>query len=697
MPYPKPIPAILAFLILLSVSIISGFSQNIKTVTISGKLIDSSKSAVPYATVCLYPSDSDSLLQATLSDTLGRFMLRYSRPGDYRIVIRCFTYKNLIKRISLTMKEKEIDLGRLVLQSDAYSLESVTVKAVNKKAFRVDKMVYSPDSLSLSRSVSGYDLLKYVPGVHVSQKDKLINVNGDKNVLVLVNGRISDRDLSTIHSSEIKQVEVITNPSARYSSETQNVVNIVLKDIKTKGVKIVTSLENSFNNSFTFGNIAVDYENNKTRFFAKYGLSKTYETYADSSQRNEFYQDSELLYKFHPIDNQKYNNLNQTITYGLDHTINKRNFINITCKLSVQNYESYTNDSISTYKDKVQLASKFSSENSHFKTINQNYSVFYRKSFHNPNHKIWFSSNFYILDRNNENKLSSGDLHNPGSGNIWQENTVNRQQSDDTRLEYFFSNNTLKVESGVHFYIRNIDNTFTSAETLETFTYRDNRNAVFTNLLIRKNKYSVQTGLRIESFTYWINSNPEETKFHPLLFLSSSYNISKSQTLRLTYNKRLSYPNYKLLVPFEFYSADSLSSSSGNSHLKPVQAKKIELGYSLKKDDYTLSVIPSYTNYTDYTGTQYTLEKGTLSGQTSNFSGVSKYGGIFSFSAYLSIFEFYLDGNIFYWNFPGEKYDGLSHDLTVDLDISLPAKITIGSTFYLFTKLPLPKWLQRNT
>ncbi len=666
-----------------------GFSQSIHKFEIAGRLIDSLNNTVPYATICLYNEDASSqeILVGALSDSAGQFKLNYSREGLYRIQIRSMSYSSKSINIQLIQDDKKIDLGDVQLSILSNMLNEVSITAQKKVENHVDRIVFNPDSLTLKKSVSGYDLLKNIPYISVSPLDKSISVMGKKNVLILINGTTSDREPTTIDATEIKYVEIITNPSTRYSSETESVLNIVLKDEKKEGVKVVTFFETTLKNALTFGGLSVEYETGKWRGFVKYNLSIQNNFSNDSSIRYEYYGVNNLKHVYSPIENGEFSVLSNAIAYGLDCNINEHNFLNLTCNYSKQDYdlnsheklETFMSDSIVSYSDYADLSNSL--------IQNQNYSIFYKRKFNNPKHEIWVHSNLYFLNRNYHSIYEERLTDNP-SENLyqWQEKTTNNQVSNDSRLEYFYTNNKIKIESGYHFYTRYVNNNYHSQDIHKSFTYNDSRNALYTNLIFANNKYGLQAGFRLEAFTWQANDEKNDISLYPLVSFSVLRNLKRNQTIRLTYNRRLSYPTYRQLVPFEYFTPDSLSSKSGNSNLVPVKTDKFELSYSLEKDFYNISFNLLHKSIMDYLGAEYELKDGILSSQTVNFSSIRCTGNEFSLSIYPSVFELTIEGNIMYWDFSGTGHDGFSYDILSGISAELPLNITAGIEFELFTR-----------
>ena len=95
-------------------------------------------------------------------------------------------------------------------------------------------------------------------------------VNGSTNVLVLVDGAFTTRSLTTITPEDIESIEVITNPSVEYDSDVANVINIVLKEERKKGLRLVTMANGTLPDQSDYLKLMADFEFSKFRLFADY-------------------------------------------------------------------------------------------------------------------------------------------------------------------------------------------------------------------------------------------------------------------------------------------------------------------------------------------------------------------------------------------------------------------------------------------
>ena len=193
---------------------------------------------VEYASVNLIDVKKSEIVNGQLSDYNGIFLFKEVENGQYIIEIKFMGYKtwksNTIQINSSFKKPTRKDFGTIFLISKA--IEGQSVNITEKKEmyeFEADKLVYNPDNDIIASSGSAEDVLNRAPMVTVDQ-DGGIQLRGNGNVNVLVDGRKNRVDLANISGSQIEKVEVITSASAKYDPEGMaGIINIVLK----KGTK----------------------------------------------------------------------------------------------------------------------------------------------------------------------------------------------------------------------------------------------------------------------------------------------------------------------------------------------------------------------------------------------------------------------------------------------------------------------------
>ncbi|NML39969.1 TonB-dependent receptor [Chitinophaga sp. G-6-1-13] len=201
--------------------------------SVSGKVINQRKEAVGFVYAGLLKRDSVPAAQA-MADSLGRFSLKAPK-GVYRLVIRQFGNTGLDREMVL---DKDMDLGTIEIQ-EGTELQGVTITSAKKLVEqKVDRLVFNMEKAVMPTGGTALDALKATPGVRVQQDN--VSIVGKGEVLVMVEDRLqrmSQEDLTvflkSIPADNIKSIEVITAPPAKYEAEgNSGLINIKLKKAK---------------------------------------------------------------------------------------------------------------------------------------------------------------------------------------------------------------------------------------------------------------------------------------------------------------------------------------------------------------------------------------------------------------------------------------------------------------------------------
>lgn len=204
----------LSLLILLIIS--EGHAQSI-----TGKILDNTNQPVEFANVVLLSLPDSSFVAGSISNEQGIFILDdKGTEGILRIssVGYATTYK---------VYSKKCEIGTILLYSDTQLLGEVVIKA-NLPVTRMkgDALVTSVQNSVLSKAGSANDVLGKVPGIMKNQNS--FEVFGKGKPLIYINGRqVRDQsELEQLNSEDIKHVELITNPGARYDATVKSVIRI---------------------------------------------------------------------------------------------------------------------------------------------------------------------------------------------------------------------------------------------------------------------------------------------------------------------------------------------------------------------------------------------------------------------------------------------------------------------------------------
>ena len=210
--------------------------------SITGYLMDAGeKTPLQYANVVLYRSTDSVQVAGSASNSEGVFEILKVRPGRYYLRVFYIGYEiKEVGNISLQPPAMKVDLGTIVIARGALMADEVEVTAGRLPlTYQVDKKVVNVSEFQTAVSGNAVDILEKVPSVRVDV-DGNVSLRGTTNFTVLIDGRPSVLDpseaLQQIPAGTIENIEIITNPSARYNpAGTSGIINIQLKKNRQTG------------------------------------------------------------------------------------------------------------------------------------------------------------------------------------------------------------------------------------------------------------------------------------------------------------------------------------------------------------------------------------------------------------------------------------------------------------------------------
>ena len=253
-------------------------NSDIKTGSISGRVIDAGlNEPLPYVNVIIKDSN-EKIITGGITNTDGTFNISKIPAGLVKVEITFIGFKTIEKEITIGKNSYKINVGNILLEEDAENLDEVTVVAETSTIQqKIDRRVINVGKDLTTSGPTASDIMNNIPTVNVDPQTGAIALRGNQNVQVMVDGKLSNipaaQLLRQIPSTSIKQIELITNPSAKYNPDGMSgIINIILH----KNVNI------GFNGNLNFGlgyqlepkfnsSIDMNYRNNKLNFYGSYG------------------------------------------------------------------------------------------------------------------------------------------------------------------------------------------------------------------------------------------------------------------------------------------------------------------------------------------------------------------------------------------------------------------------------------------
>ena len=585
-------------------------AQSKPNTIISGKVFDkSTREPLEYATISIINKQSGKTITGTVADVKGVFSISNIPFDTYQVNIEFIGYeKTTLDNIVLSVEKRSVSIGTIFLSSSTHNLESVTVvgdKPVVEN--KIDKIVYNVSNDITSQGGAAIDVLKKVPQVTVDI-DGNVELQGNSNIRFLINGKpssvfgnsLSDA-LASIPASQIKSVEAITNPGAKYDSQgTGGIINIILFDNKMQGVNgninlsAGSRLENgSLNLNIRHNNFGVN------AFFSGNAALKSELPYS----QNRFAQDTATKTITNMVQTSRTDFVRNGFRSGIgfDWNITKNDII--TGSLGYNQFGSsnqgLTNqEQLTTDYSSNPLSDIFTLRNSDSRSRigSIDYSLDYKKKFKNEGQELDI-----VYDQSNGNPYSNYIQSQsyegqtvPFSGSLSTNPGTDREM--DISIDYTHPvNKNILIETGAKMVDENISSIANVSDfdpSLNQYvsdafqSYHLNyKMKVYAGYLSTNfklfNWLNVKGGARYEYTNINIDfpntSVPTYGTFVPSVVLSHDFN--KTQSLKLAYTKRIERPEYRELNPFINLS-DPYNLSTGNPLLKPEIGNNFELGYS---------------------------------------------------------------------------------------------------------------------
>lgn len=549
--------------------------------TVKGKLIDENSQPLPFANVVLLSLPDSAFVNGTVSGEDGAFTLEATSENQI-VKISSIGYKTVCKPIS------PANIGIVQLVSDAQVLGEVVVKAdLPKMQLKGDAMVTTVQGSILEKAGTGEDLLNKIPGV--SAGDDEVNVFGSGTPEIYINGRkVRDNsELDQLASDQIKRVEVVKNPGARYDASVKAVIRIITKKAVGEGF--------GFNNRFI------------TRHRRTYGWT-TFDQYNFNYRKGGFDLSGTLLEgKFRNGNNQMLGMttyLDKLWEQEIDARYGKNSNSNVQGVLSL-NYQ---------FNEKHSMGIRYDMD-TYFNSISDwrfNTTVYADKELYETNTSTMLgedpstkhSLNYYYNGQIGDWNI---DFNADGLWNVKEESQHTKEITNgntETNVNTFNKNNgTLyaaklvvsyplwqgSLSFGGEYSHTNRSNLYLNQEGIlanDESRIKEGSTAAFMDYSRSFGKVDMQAGVRYENvnFDYYEQGKhmDEQSREFNNIFPSVNINfpIGKTQ-VQLSYSSGITRPSYDMLRSNTYYS-NKYTYQTGNPFLKPIINQDVVLSASYK-------------------------------------------------------------------------------------------------------------------
>jgi len=620
----------LNILILMSLGF-SSFAQSFGKV--SGSIKDGgNQQVIDASAISLLHYKDSTLVKTTVTDKEGNFYFDNIKEGSYVVMATSTGHSKVYSSlITISPENQNGTTGVLQLLPLSKNMKEVVVNS--KRPFierKLDKTILNVEASITNTGSTAMEVLEKAPGVSVD-KDGNISLKGKQGVIIMMDGKptyMSGADLANflrnLPSSNLDQIEIMTNPSAKYdASGNSGIINIKTKKNKQVGFNgslstafgqgVYSKTNNSLNLNYRkgkinlFGTVSGNYRGN----FQQLNIHRRYKN-DDNSTKAIFDQESFA----------KKNRYNYNAKLGMDFYANKKTTLGLVLTgYTTPGDEKGTNTSFlksSTGNvDSIVTAERFEKYTWKNGAVNLNM----RHSFDSTGRELTADIDYlrYIADKD---QLFTNNRYNPDwskkSGNILKGELPSDIKIYSAKLDYSHPlKNEFKMDAGLKYSYVTTDNDAgyfiilndvkeVDYDKTNKFQYKENVNAAYINFSKTIKKWGFQAGLRAENTNYegrqFGNAqHPEQdssfkndyTNLFPTAYVS--YSANKKNQFGISYGRRINRPDYEDLNPFLFF-LDEYTAGAGNPFLRPMYSHVFEVSHTY---DQYLTTTLNYNRTTD--------------------------------------------------------------------------------------------------
>lgn len=541
---------------------------------ITGKVTDEQQRPMQFANVVLLQRSDSAFVKGCITDSVGMFRLTGQSGCQYLLKISSVGYGAVWRSVS-----SDEAVGTVTMKPDDFTLNEVVVKGnLPTTRMKGGALVTSVENSFLSHAGTANDVLLQVP--MVTGRDGEFEVFGKGTPLIYINGRLvrDMSELSQLNSQDIRSVEVITNPGARYDASVKSVIRIRTRRPQGEGFSGTLRSNNGFARYFHTGNqVDLKYRTRGLELFTtwRYDEGKDYATF-----ENDMLTRSTTLWQQVYEETTRIHNRSIFGKIGFDYMINENHSIGAYYQNRSGKGKSYSDYHSDILSDGIPYDSWSTDYNAISRRVpNHLANVYYNGTVG----KLGLDFNMdYLWNKSRKSSFNDEQSENFDDAEV-ETRSLSRSRLFAEKLVLSYPLGKGEIEIGQEYTNSRLESGFTTTASLTDATTQvdENNTAFFLQLSQQLGRLNVSAGLRYEhvNFDYYVDGQhrPEQSKTYDNLFpsLSLSTQIGKVQT-SLSYSNKTVRPDYARLDGTVNY-VNRFTYQSGNPYLKPTTLHTVEL------------------------------------------------------------------------------------------------------------------------
>jgi len=592
-----------------------------------GTVVDSTSGApIAYASVSIINNRSNTIMTGGITTEDGEFNIKEIPLGRHKIVIEYIGYKKQeigpFTFMPFGDNQTEYNLETISLSQTTLQMAGVEVEGERPLFVQTaEKRIFNVEKNSLSTGGNAIDALRQVPGIEVDPDDN-VSLRGSSKVNLMIDGKpssIAGGDikslLQSIPSANIADIEVMTNPGAKYDPEGMaGIINIVLKENKFAGLN---GNVNTGGDSQGGTNLSgqLNYRTTSFNSFINLGMNERKRISSGNSLRKMDF--PAFTNTLNQNSNSNSGGPNLFVKTGFEYFIDPSQSLAISTTISNGNRENdgetFTLDSGPDDKKFIRTTKGSSDKNGYDLNLN------YDKKFKNPKQKLTSYARF--SDGLNDGLNEYFNTDKGGYDYVNSDRATNGQDGTssgyDFKLDYvhpfnegskieigFASKSTDRGDKQIAEVFNESTNLFASdKEFSNEFVYNETVHAAYLQYGGSIGFFGINAGGRYETVDMFSELKTTNEKFknpYSSFYPSLSVTFGAPQLLQIqtSYSKRVNRPRSRMLNPFSSRQ-DSKNLRVGNPFLKPEYTDSYEINFSRFSRGLSLSLGGYYRHTTD--------------------------------------------------------------------------------------------------
>ena len=580
--------------------------------TVMGRVIDEENNEpLEFVSVAIYTAEDDKLVTGVVSDTQGKFELQGLTEGEYFLEVSFIGYdKRRIENIDINTGRTSIELADIILPRISSQLKEVEIVAEELGVeYKIDRKVINVSQQLTAASGTAVDILENIPSITVDM-DGNVALRGSTGFQVLIDGVPTVMEpseaLQQIPANTIENIEIITNPSAKYNPDgTAGIINVITKKDKLKGLSGTADLKGGTYGRFGVGLLA-SYTKKKWNAFLGGDFNIGERPGYSNSERATTKNDT-TYYTLSDGDRNHSGNF-WILRGGFGYQLSDKDFFDMEFNYGYRKWEGRTEQNYQEWMEPgpsgidQYLSRETSMRGGNFYSFKANYKHDFNDAGHNLSAGVSYRSRQGEDTSTNQlidaaNSITSGQINTEdGPGNELQTNldyVLPLGESNKFEAGYQSRIGKSKDFTELYFYNALTGEYELQPEYSNETTYTRDIHSLYAIYGGEQGNFGYQAGIRGE-YTYRIieSRNITEKSFIDRLdyfpSVHISYKLPAEQQVMASYSRRIERPRSWYLEPFITWD-DAYNVRQGNPGLKPEYIDALEMSYLIGFGDNSLS------------------------------------------------------------------------------------------------------------